>query len=229
MIETLEVEAPDDKRIEVVMMPKEDIEDWISCRDSPLISFSKQFTDFILSIIENMKPNFVSIESCNLNYKNFEGDHLYDALKSENVDFTLVAIPEGVSSYLQAQIAPKKEIIKHIRSELAKTKTENPEQMPSFHIQNLVTWGSMLEDEIEEEENKVGGPVKDAWIAKGILDKARGTEGARILVLHLGNESRLANLCEFFLELGVQAELIWPKKEFKVQLKPNLRWSQLRS
>jgi len=207
-VEVLEIEPLENKVMKIVMIPKEDREDWISCKDSQLITFSMPYTDFILSIIEEIKPNFVGIEACDSNYRNFEGDILFKALKSSNIRFNLLAIPNEVSSYLEAQITPKIQMLENIRCELCRIKEKHLDLMDSFHVQNLETWGSIVEDEIEEVETRIGGEIRDAWMVKGIFDEVRDIEEKEITVLYICDQSRIPKLRELFAELGVISEQV---------------------
>jgi hypothetical protein len=221
-MEVLEIEVPEKKDIKIMLVPKEDTSERTGCQDSQLITFSRQYTNAILPIIETIKPNFVSIEACNRNCMNYEADQLLKALKSWKIDFVLPFIPEEASSYIQHQLSTKKQLLKALMSELDSICQESPDQDKKFHFLILEAYASMLVGEIEDEENHIGGTVRDSWIAKGIFDKACTISEKKITILHIGDESRIFELSKFLSLLGAKTMLICPIKELKYSSESNL-------
>ena len=217
MGEVLELE-PFEGRLKVLLVEKEYNEPfWLieeeGAGQNRAKSFkkpSKAFLEFVKKLSEARKPDVATEELGMRGEEDFyELNPLAWAFKELGVPFYPADIHEYARSYLASRADRLRERIEEVAKALRDAEERGDEQAYDY----LLTYGQYLQEELEKEVAEVEGPVRDAWIAKGIIDAARKTGKKEVVCLHICSPAKIDGLAELLRSLGADVEVVRLEKK----------------
>ena len=171
---------------------------------------SKAFLEFIKKLSEARKPDVATEELGMRGEEDFyKLNPLAWAFKELGVPFYPADIHEYARSYLASRADKLRERIEEMAKALRDAEERGDEQACDY----LLTYGQYLQEELEKELAEVEGPVRDAWIAKGIIDAARKTGKKEVICLHICSPAKMDSLAELLRSLGAEVETVRLEKK----------------
>ncbi|MEM4703939.1 MAG: NAD(P)-dependent methylenetetrahydromethanopterin dehydrogenase [Candidatus Bathyarchaeia archaeon] len=213
-MKTLEVAPLKNKHLSILIVEKEYNEPfWISEKTrinsqlqtlyQPSIGFQK----FLENIMKNVKPDFATDERGMRSQKEFEENSLTKVFKSEEIPFFAVDIDENARAYLAANLDKKieqRDSILKILSDLSRQGDEK-----STERDYLVAYGQCLQLELEEQEKEAAFPIRESWIAMGIMEHAQEVESKQEIVgIHISSPEHVEGVKKLLEKLNVRVETV---------------------
>jgi len=214
-MEVLEIEPLEDRELKVYIAEKEYEETWTSSctQHQPLNLFSKEYCEFIRSLVKECKPDFITEERGLRSEKEFlEKGQLAKYL---GIQVFPVDLPQNVKDYIETTIEPKKETVNAIKVRLRTELEVSPDQLENKWEQTLLAWSRYLEDEIKKEDENTRTSVRETWMVKQILDHARRFKKPKVACLFVCSKSHFEGITNRFLQYDVKVEPINIEKRFR--------------
>jgi methylene-tetrahydromethanopterin dehydrogenase len=103
-----------------------------------------------------------------------------------------------------------------LKSQITKTLTKNPEARKNDeHFLNLVTWAQYFEQELKENENDVKFRIREAWMMRGILNRARELGKKNVTAMFICDPRHADGISKLCADLDVELVTVKIKKEVK--------------
>jgi methylene-tetrahydromethanopterin dehydrogenase len=214
-MKTLEVKPLEKKKLNVLIMEKEYNEPFDTAKPSPsansnpLSSLHRPsigFYKFLENVVGKVNLDFATEELGIRSQKDFfEKNILAEIFRKSSVPFFPVDIDENAMTYLKTAIDKKLEqrnqVLKALDN-LAKQKEGD-----STERDYLVAYGQTMQLEIEEQEKEVKFPIRESWIAMGILDHAKEvTSKDEITCLHICSPEHAEGIKQLLESLNAKVE-----------------------
>jgi len=171
---------------------------------------SKAFLEFVKKLVEIYRPH-VATEELGVRSENkfYKFNPLAELFKELGLPFYPADIHEYARSYLASRADRLRERIEEIAKALKEAEERKDEQAYDY----LLTYGQYLQGELENEIAEVEGSVRDAWIAKGIIDAARKVGKKDVTCLHICSPKKLDSLAELLISLGADVQIVRLEKK----------------
>lgn len=222
-MKSLEIAPLKDKALTVLIIEKEYNEPfWLieppstlpSKTLSSLFRPSIAFTKFLEKLVQRVHPDFATEELGIRSPKEFhEGNVLAKLFQKKKIPFHPVDIDENARGYLAANMNEKKMLRDRVLQALARlSKDENKES--STDEQYLVAYGQCLQHELEELQQETGFPVRESWIAMGIMERAKElNEKEDITCLHICSPEHVNGVRKILESVDVKVDTLRLSKE----------------
>ncbi len=224
-MQTLEITPLKDKILTVLIVEKEYNEPfWLieppsdlpSRTLSALFRPSIAFTSFLEKLIQKVNPDFATEELGVRSQREFYEDNILSNLfKKKKIPLYSVDIDENARGYLTANMNEKKLLRDRVLEALAKmSKRVNESKESSMDEQYLVTYGQCLQHELEELKHEVSFPVRESWIAMGIMDRAKELNSKEeITCLHICSPDHVKGVMKILESVDVRVNTLKLSKE----------------
>lgn len=222
-LKTLEIAPLKDKTLTVLIIEKEYSEPfWLieppstlpSKTLSSLFRPSIAFTKFLEKLVQRVHPDFATEELGVRSEKEFhEGNVLAKLFQKKKIPFHPVDIDESARGYLAANINEKKILRDRVLQALARlSKDEN--QGSGTDEQYLVAYGQCLQHELDELQHEAGFPVRESWIAMGVMERAKElNEKEDITCLHICSPEHVSGVKKILESVDVKVDTLKLSKE----------------
>jgi methylene-tetrahydromethanopterin dehydrogenase len=215
-MKTLEVKPLEKRKLNVLIMEKEYNEPFDianpspSTNSNPLNALHKPsigFFKFLENVVSKVNLDFATEELGMRSQKDFFEDNIVaEVFRKSNVSFFPVDIDENAKTYLATAVDKKVEqrdkVLKALEN-LSKQK----DQEHSTEREYLVAYGQSLQLEIEEQEHEVNFPIRESWIAMGILDHAKEITGKdEVTCLHICSPEHVKGIKQLLESLDAKVE-----------------------
>jgi methylene-tetrahydromethanopterin dehydrogenase len=210
-METLELKPLEKKKLNVLLLEKEYNEPfWVN--EPPIKANSLKalfkpsigFYKFLENLVSKVNIDFATDELGMRSKEDFEGSITTDILRKSGIPYFAVEIDATAKDYIGEVIAKK---IKS-RDDLLKALNSLPKQKDdSMEEEYMIALGQSLESEIEEQQQEVNFPIRESWIAMGILNHAREIQGKpEITCLHICSPEHLAGTKQLLESMNAKVE-----------------------
>ena len=210
-METLELKPLEKRKFNVLLLEKEYNEpfwvneppmnaDSLKALFKPSIGFYK----FLENLVSKVSIDFVTDELGMRSKEDFESGITTDILRKSGIPYFAVDIDATAKDYIEDVIAKK---IKS-RDDLLKALDSLPKQKDdSMEKEYMIALGQSLEFEIEGQEHEVNFPIRESWIAMGILNHAREIKGKEeITCLHICSPEHLTGTKQLLESMNAKVE-----------------------
>jgi methylene-tetrahydromethanopterin dehydrogenase len=217
-MKTLEVKPLEKRKLNVLIMEKEYNEPFDvanpspSTNSNPLNALHKPsigFFKFLENVVSKVNLDFATEELGMRSQKDFFEDNIVaEVFRESSVPFFPVDIDENAKTYLATAVDKKVEqrdkVLKALEN-LSKQK----DQEHSTEREYLVAYGQSLQLEIEEQEREVNFPIRESWIAMGILDHAKEIMGKdEVTCLHICSPEHTEGIKQLLESLDAKVETV---------------------
>lgn len=221
----LEITPLKDKTLTVLIVEKEYNEPfWLIEPPSNLSSRTLRslfrpsiaFTRFLEKLIQKVSPDFATEELGMHSPNEFhEENALAELFQSKNIPFYPVDIDENARGYLAANMNEKKLLRDRVLEALARlSKKEGESKGSSIDEQYLVTYGQCLQHELEELQHEVGFPIRERWIAMGVMDRAKELDAKKeIICFHICSPEHVNGVMKILESVDVRVKTLKLSKE----------------
>jgi len=217
-LKVLEISPLKDKKLVVLLAEKEYNETFLatetpSASHSPklhsLFKPSIAFFKFLEKLMKKVDLDFATEELGLRSQREFYGDNVLAQLfQQENVPFFPVDIDGNAKMYLETSLDKKRELRDNILNSLSELSDQKGKKR-SLEEEYLVAYGQCLQLEFEEQEREIKFPIRENWIAMGILDHAREVDGKEeITCLHICSPEHVDGIKSILESLEVQVEVL---------------------
>ncbi|MGD8506635.1 MAG: methylenetetrahydromethanopterin dehydrogenase [Candidatus Bathyarchaeota archaeon] len=135
----------------------------------PSVAFHK----FLANLSKKVNPDFATEELGMRSQKEFYKDNVLTHLfKKNNTPFFPVDIDANAKMYLATNLDKKREQRDNVLETLVKMSKKRGSE-DSLGEEYLVAYGQCLQTELNEQWQEVSFPIRESWIAMGIMDHAR--------------------------------------------------------
>ncbi len=230
-MQVLELKPLKNKKLNVVIVEKEYNEPfWMneppsSSKSRMLHSLFKPsigFHKFFESAIATFSPDFATEEMGTRIENNFYQENiLAEILKRNNIPFFPVDIDENAKNYLETNLDKKREL----RDNVLKTIDflSNQKEDNSLEKEYLIAYGQCLQKEIEEQEHEISFPIRESWIAMGILDRAKELDSNKeINCFHVCSPEHVKGIKQLLESLNANVEVVKLSKKIIAAQPENL-------
>ncbi|MEM2145905.1 MAG: NAD(P)-dependent methylenetetrahydromethanopterin dehydrogenase [Candidatus Jordarchaeaceae archaeon] len=224
-MEVLELEPLKGQKLRVVMVESEYEIDWHLVEPfnhnkdlfSELRIMSKEYRDFIDKMVEEYKPDFCLEERGMRSNEEFLYDNpLVDVFKKHGIPYSYVDIADNARDYIWSTISWKQEMRNTLINQITKTLNKNPEaKKDDEHFLKLVTWAQYFEQDLKEIENDVKFRIREAWIMRGILNKAGETKKKNVTAMLICDPRHSEGISKLCTDLDIDFVMVKAKKEIK--------------
>jgi methylene-tetrahydromethanopterin dehydrogenase len=172
---------------------------------SPSIAFYK----FLGRLIKQVNPDFATEELGMRSQREFyEGNVLAQLFRKDNVPFFPVDIDENAKMYLTTSLDKKREMRDGVLKALAKL-SKQERKKNTMEKEYWVAYGQCLQHDLEEQEYEISFPIRESWIAMGILDHAREFDSKEeVACLHICSPEHVDGVKKLLESLNIQVEVI---------------------
>ena len=214
-MKVLELKPIEKKNLNVLIMEKEYNEPfWLTESAaankgalSPLFRPSIGFYKFLENVIAKVNVDYSTEELGMRSQKDFTEDNiLAEIFRKNNIPFYPVDIDGNAKTYLQTALDQKVElrdgVLKALNNLPQKTKDNSMER------EYLIAYGQSIQFELEEQEHEIGFPVRESWIAMGILDQATEIKGKdEIICLHICSPEHVQGMKQLLESMNAKVEV----------------------
>ena len=215
-MKVLELKPIEKKNLSVLIMEKEYNEPFrltepsgtnkgaLSSLFRPSIGFYK----FLENVIAKVKIDYATEElGMRAQKEFFEDNVLAEIFRKNNIPLYPVDIDGNAKTYLQSTIDQKVElrdgILKALNNQSQTRTDEN-----SMEREYLIAYGQSVQFEIEEQEREISFPVRESWMAMGILDPAREIkERDEIVALHICSPEHVQGTKQLLESMNAKVEV----------------------
>jgi len=238
-LKVLEITPLKDKRLNVLIVEKEYNEPfWLVEPNSKMppqklraiFRPSIAFCTFIERLIKRIKPDFATEELGMRSSKEFhENNVLAKIFQRNKVPFFPVDIDEHARTYLEASLDEKRQLRDEMLEALRKlSKQEVESEESNIKRDYLVAYAQSLQLEFEEELNEICFPVRERWIAMGILDRAQEiSDKEEVTCLYICSPKHVEGVKNLLESLDVKVEVIKVSKKIVSPHLENLSSNEL--
>ncbi|HMK94435.1 MAG TPA: NAD(P)-dependent methylenetetrahydromethanopterin dehydrogenase [Candidatus Limnocylindrales bacterium] len=210
-METLELKPLDKKKLNILLLEKEYNEPfWVN--EPPMNANSLKalfkpsigFYKFLENLVSKVNVDFATDELGMRSKEDFEGSITTDVFRKSSIPYFAVDIDAAAKGYIEDVIAKK---IKS-RDDLLKALDSAPKQDDSMEKEYMIALGQSLEFEIEEHQHEVYFPIRESWMAMGILNHAREIKGKEeITCLHICSPEHLVGTKQLLESMNANVEV----------------------
>ena len=214
-MKVLELKPIEKKNLNVLIMEKEYNEPfWLTESAAankgaliPLFRPSIGFYKFLENVIAKVNVDYSTEELGMRSQKDFTEDNiLAEIFRKNNIPFYPVDIDGNAKTYLQTALDQKVElrdgVLKALNNLPQKTKDNSMER------EYLIAYGQSIQFELEEQEHEIGFPVRESWIAMGILDQATEIKGKdEIICLHICSPEHVQGMKQLLESMNAKVEV----------------------
>jgi methylene-tetrahydromethanopterin dehydrogenase len=216
-MKTLEIAPLKEKKLSTIIVEKEYNEPFWMLEPIPngqsrmlqaLSQSSTSFYKFLENLLSEVKPDLVTEELGMRSENDFHQNNiLAELFKKKGIPFFAVDIYANARNYLAANLNKKKEQLTNVLKALdAMSSRKNQDPLEKGY---LIAYGQCLQLELEEQEREAAFPVREDWIAMGIMDHARELESKNeITCLHLSSPEHASGIEKLLESLDVRVETI---------------------
>ena len=210
-METLELKPLEKKKLNVLLLEKEYNEPfWVNEPPIKINSLkalfkpSIGFYKFLENLVSKVHIDFATDELGMRSKEDFEGSITTDVLRKSSIPYFAVDIDAVAKGYIEDAIAKK---IKS-RDDLLRALDSLPKQEDeSMEKEYMIALGQSLEFEVEEQEHEANFPIRESWIAMGILNHAREIQGkSEITCLHICSPEHLVGTKQLLESMNANVE-----------------------
>jgi len=215
-MKVLELAPLKDKKLTVLIVEKEYNEPFWIVEPSPtqnskmlhsLFRPSIGFYRVLETLTKEAKLDFATDELGMRSEKEFYEDNILTQMFSKNnIPFYPVDIDGNAKTYLATTLDKKRELRDEILKALAKMSKQEGEE--SLERDYLVAYGQSLQLELEEQYHEVAFPIREQWIAMGILEHAKEINKKEVTCVHLCSPEHTAGIEKLLESLDVRVETI---------------------
>jgi len=219
---TLELIAPENKKVHVVLVENENAVPWridaVSGKLSPDLiqpQVSAKYRDFVLDLAKTHKPNFVCEELGLRTEEEFRYDNILpEEFKNLGIPYVPVEISENAKYYIEStnQVT---NLVKALNDEINQKLTTIGAQFkkdPDFHY--MLSWFQYLKQQEEEVFKDVKYRVREAWMTMGLIDQVKKVNSEKVTAFLIADAAHFEGFAKLFDELGFSYELINIEKKF---------------
>jgi len=214
-MKTLELAPLKDKKLSVLIVEKEYNEPFwmleplpngqsrmLQALSKPSVSFNK----FLENLLAEEKPDFVTEELGMRSESDFYRNNiLAELFKKKAIPFFPVDIDANARDYLAADMNRKKEQLTSILKALDTLKSRKDQD--TLEEGYLIAYGQCLQLELEEKEKEADFPVREDWIAMGIMEHATELESKNdVMCIHLSSPEHAGGIEKLLESLNVRVE-----------------------
>jgi methylene-tetrahydromethanopterin dehydrogenase len=210
-MDTLELKPLEKKKLNVLLLEKEYNEQfWVS--EAPtnsnslkaLLKPSISFYKFLENLVSKVNIDFVTDELGMRSKQEFEDSITTDILSKSNIPYFPVDIDATARDYIgdviTNQIKSRNDLLKALDS-LPNQKDESMEK------EYMIALGQSLQFEIEDHQREVNFPIRESWIAMGILNHAKETKGKEeITCLHICSPEHMTGVKQILDSMNAKVE-----------------------
>jgi methylene-tetrahydromethanopterin dehydrogenase len=216
-MKTLEIEPLKDSKLSAIIVEKEYNEPfWMpepltSAQSHMIQALSKpsaSFHGFLENLLNEVKADFVTEElGVRSEHDFYQENILAELFKKRGIPYLPVDIDANAREYLAADLDKKKEQLASVLKAL--DEMNGRKDQDSLEKGYLVAYGQCLQLEIEEQEKEAAFPVREGWIAMGIMDLAREQKSKNnIVCVHISSPEHADGIARLLESLNVRVETI---------------------
>jgi len=180
---------------------------------------SVAFREFVKRLALNLKPDFATDELGH--YESVEKFVEKNVFARVFNDLNIPFYPADVSEYAKAYLASSLDELRERRDAILSRIAEmGKEGAPFSDIEYLTEYARYLHTELNKKAEYIKCKVREAWIAKGIIDaaeKAVEEKKKEALGLHLCSPIHLEGLTKLLEDLGIKTQIITPKTKYAIE------------
>jgi methylene-tetrahydromethanopterin dehydrogenase len=213
---TLEIKPLEKKSLNVLILEKEYNEPFQLTEQSPsspqalqsLFKPSIGFYKFVENLIAKVNLDFATEEQGMRSEKEFSANNiLAEVFRKSNVPFFPVDIDMNAKTYIESlldkKITQRDNVLKALDN-LSKQKDRDETMEKEY----LIAYGQSLQLELEEQEREATFPIRESWIAMGILNHAREIGAKKeITCLHISSPEHVAGIRQILESVNVKVEI----------------------
>ncbi len=169
----------------------------------PSIAFCK----FLERLIEKVDPDFATEELGMRSQKGFSEDNVLAQLfKQKDVPFSSVDMDENARGYIASSMEEKLQARNQVLEALTKL---SKKAKGSVEMEYLVAYGQCLQLELEKMQREASFPIRENWIAMGILDQARETDDKEeVTCIHMSSPEHVNEVEKLLKTLEINVETL---------------------
>ena len=211
-METLELKPLAKKKLNVLIVEKEYNEPFLLTQQTtpqnPLFKPSIGFYKFLETVLSKVKVDYATEELGMRSRKEFyEENSSADVFKKANVPYFPVDIDENAKAYLATSLDKKVDLRNGVIKTLD-TLSKQTAKDETMEKEYLIAYGQSLQAEIEEQESEVSFPIRESWMAMGIMSHAREIEGKEeITCLHICSPNHVTGIKQLLEQLNAKVEV----------------------
>ncbi|HMF34210.1 MAG TPA: NAD(P)-dependent methylenetetrahydromethanopterin dehydrogenase [Candidatus Lokiarchaeia archaeon] len=219
---TLELEAPENKKVKVVLVEYEHALPWaidaVPGKLPPelfLPQASTKFRDFVVDLAKDKQPDVVCEELGLRTEEEFQYDNLFtEEFQALGIPYVAVDISENAKDYIESanQVS---DLVKALNDEITEQLTLVGNQFkkdPNFSY--LVSWYQYLKQQEEDVFKEVRYKVREAWMVMGLIDQVKKIEKDKVSVFLIADAAHFEGFGKLFEELGFKCETINIERKF---------------
>jgi methylene-tetrahydromethanopterin dehydrogenase len=214
---TLEIAPLKDKKLLVVMVEKEYNEPFWVTEPPQNQSFqivrslfrpSVGFSKFLEKLTEAVKSNFATEELGMRSQEEFTEDNpLATLFRDRSIPFFPVDIDVNAKAYLASNLDKKVELRNSLLkalTDLSKKKGDRDNAERDY----LVAYGQCLQAELDEQNREIAFPVRESWIAMGILEHTKEIDAKEVICIYVCSPEHLEGIRNLLESVNVQVEIL---------------------
>lgn len=217
-MKTLELK-PIEKNLEVILVEKEYEEPWdidyLSTQEESIFRKpTSEFCEILENLVEENDPDFVTDELGMRSEEQFRSGRLANLLENKGIQFESVDMDDYAKPYLANELDEIQDRLMELRKEYSRLYAENPDEKTQKKLDKMLSYGQHLQQKYEEEEDKIAYPLRQKWMAMGVLETAKEIDKEEIKAIHLASPSHFTGMKTLLESLDVEVSPI--KLETKV-------------
>lgn len=210
---TLELAAPKNKKVHVVLVEYEHKIPWTMEETSKfpptmyLPVISPQYRNFVVEVVKDKQPAFACEELGLREEEEFWHDNpLVVCFEKMGVPYKPVDISENAKFYLESTNEIS-DLVRSLRQEID-THISEPGFKRDRDFEQLVTWYQYATSKAQSFSENVRFNVREAWMTMGLIDMAKRAEGKEVTGLMIADASHFTGFTKLFAELGFTHEQV---------------------
>lgn len=220
-METLELEPLEEKNLRVILVEKEYEEPWdidyLKPREEDRFrSPSEKFLETLRDLIDEHQPDFATDEQGNRSEEEFGTGRLAELFDNEGIRLESVEMDDYALPYLANRLDDILEKKEDLRKAYDTFYEKNPDEATRGKLDKILSYGQHLQQQYEEELDRISYPVRQRWIAMGIMETAKEIESDEVTALHLCSPSYMNGMEALLESLEVEVTQINIEKSVQV-------------
>jgi methylene-tetrahydromethanopterin dehydrogenase len=221
-MKVLEIKPLEKKNLNVIILEKEYNEPFQMTKPSAshphalqaLFKPSIGFYKFLENVTAKVNLDFATEELGMRSEKDFFEDNIVaEVFRKSNIPFFPVDVDRNAEAYLESILDKKIELRDGVLAALDNlSKQKNKDD--SMEKEYLIAYGQSLQFEIEEQEREASFPIRESWIAMGILEHAREFDAKEeITCLHISSPEHVAGIKQLLESQKAKVEIVKLSKQ----------------
>jgi len=213
-MKVLEIKPLEKKKLSVLILEKEYNEPFRMTESSSSHAHALQalfkpsigFYKFLENVIAKVNLDFATEELGMRSEKDFfENNIVAEIFRKSSIPFFPVDIDMNAKTYLESVLDKKIELRDDVLKALDNLSKHKDDSMEKEY---LIAYGQSLQFEIEEQEREANFPIRESWIAMGILDQAREIDAKEeVTCLHISSPEHVAGIKQLLESLNAKVEI----------------------